>query len=126
MPASVPRQLMIAAIALFIIFGPAYRHLVERPSPELRWLRGWQMYSRHYPVCVIRFENGGAAVDRLAAVGSHSHDNRLLKNEREVRAQAATLCQGLEGDVDLRVYGRCNNEDGGWLDTFNGEEDLCP
>jgi hypothetical protein len=127
-----PRALAFGAIAAWMIWGPVWGQLLDRPAHAAF---EWRMFSRlGSEVCSVRYvrradDGAEEPLDRFALLG---HPNpaaapssvRRVRSLKDAEALGAKLCRRLGSWPDIRLYARCGTPTG-WHDLAAGESNLC-
>jgi hypothetical protein len=126
------RAVCFVVLAVWIIGGPIYRQVLDRPAPLLF---AWHMFhKRGLDVVEARFERQlpdgrRERIDRLRALGFARAWDAKLERRRIVGADGlrraiAELCAKLAPGTDLRVSARLAIREG-WRELERGDHDVC-
>jgi hypothetical protein len=116
-----------------LLVPPFFEQVLGLGSP---WIRSWQMY--HYAATQIcwaeysRVARDGQRIplNRFTTLGhinrwNSPSDIRWLRKVDGVKKIGTQMCAAIGAETDIRVVGQCASE-WGWVDAFDGEENLCP
>ena len=122
------RLVAFAAIAAFMIAGPAAEQIFGVQSP---WLRSWTMFSAIGLGVIdasfeIRRPDGALApVDRFEMLGAPRNGKlKWIQNREELASVIKRLCTAAGQGADIRVRARLGTR-GGWQTIHTDAENAC-